>query len=114
MDRATLTPRQGGEYAFTWEGGPTHTGRVLKFVPGRRLTLSWQWPGHERLPETRLRLSLASRAGGTVLTFTHSGFGNGGAWIELYDGAIRGWTYFQMNLKSVLETDHDLRSPYDW
>ncbi|MCI4343237.1 MAG: SRPBCC domain-containing protein [Thermoplasmata archaeon] len=114
MDRASLTPRKGGTYAFSWEDGPTHTGTVLEFVRGKRLTLTWQWPGHERLPRTTLRLSVEPREGGSVLTFTHSGFRKHGAWVDLYDGAIRGWTYFQMNLKSVLENGHDLRSPYDW
>ena len=114
MDRATLTPRTGGRYSFTWEGGPTHTGKVLKFVRGRSMTLTWQWPGLERLGTTKLKLSVKSKAGGAVLTFTHTGFRTRGAWIDLYDGAILGWRYFMMNLKSVMETGHDLRSPYDW
>jgi len=114
MDRATLEPRKGGRYAFEWTGGPTHTGTVLEFVRDRRITLGWQWPGQERLGTTRLRISVAPKAGGTVVTFAHSGFGTGGPWQDLYEGAIRGWTYFLMNLKSVVENGHDLRSPYDW
>jgi uncharacterized protein YndB with AHSA1/START domain len=114
VDRATLSPKKGGAYAFTWEGGPTHTGKVLEFERGKRLTLSWQWPGQERLGMTRLRLTVASQHGGTVLTFTHSGFQRSVAWQEIYEGAIRGWTYFMFNLKSFLETGKDLRSPYDW
>lgn len=114
MDRASLSPRTGGGYAFTWEGGPTHTGKVLEFVRGKSITLTWQWPGLERLGVTKLKIALTRKAGGTVVTFTHTGFRRRGAWVELYDGAIRGWTYFMMNLKSVVETGHDLRSPYDW
>ena len=114
MDRAALTPRKGGSYEFTWEGGPTHRGKILEFVRDRRITFSWQWPGMERLGVTKLSLSIRPKKGGSVLTFTHTGFGTRGPWVDLYDGAIRGWTYFMMNLKSVLETGHDLRSPYDW
>jgi uncharacterized protein YndB with AHSA1/START domain len=114
MDRASLTPRQGGEYAFTWEGGPTHSGKVLEFVTGKRVTLAWQWPGKEQLGTTKLRISLERKGGGTVVRFTHSGFQRSGPWLDLYEGAIRGWTYFMMNLKSVVEHGHDLRSPYDW
>jgi uncharacterized protein YndB with AHSA1/START domain len=114
LDRATLSARKGGRYSFSWEDGPTHTGRVLEFVPDEELTLSWQWPGHEKLGVTTLRLSLEAEEGGTVLRFAHTGFGAGEAWTDLYDGAIRGWTYLQMNLKSVLEVGHDLRSPLDW
>jgi uncharacterized protein YndB with AHSA1/START domain len=114
MDRATLSTRKGGSYSFTWEGGPAHTGRVTEFVRGKRIALTWQWPGMEELGATKLTLSVEPRNGGTVLKFTHSGFRGHGAWGELYEGAIRGWTYFMMNLKSVLENGHDLRSPYDW
>ena len=114
VDKAELTPRKGGAYAFTWEGGPTHTGRVLEFVRNRSITLGWRWPGMEALSLTKLRLSVRPKDGGTVLTFTHSGFHDGGLWVELHDGAIRGWTYFMMNLKSVMEHGFDLRSPNDW
>jgi uncharacterized protein YndB with AHSA1/START domain len=113
-DSASLTGRKGGSYALGWDGGPTHTGRVLEFTRGVGLTLSWQWPGKEKLGMTKLRLSIEPKDDGTVLRFTHSGFQKTGEWPELYEGAIRGWTYFMMNLKSVLERQHDLRSPYDW
>ncbi|MGA7923731.1 MAG: SRPBCC domain-containing protein [Thermoplasmata archaeon] len=114
MDSATLSARKGGTYSFAWEGGPTHTGKVLEFVRGKRLAITWQWPGQESLGMTKLKLSVEPKEGGTILRFTHTGFQTEGAWDELYDGAIRGWTYFMMNLKSVLENGHDLRSPYDW
>lgn len=114
VDRATLSPRTGGHYTFTWEGGPTHSGRVLRFHRGKRIVLTWQWPGDEKLGVTRLALSVERRGGGTVLKFVHSGFRSDGRWNDLYDGAIRGWTYFMMNLKSVLEHGYDLRSPLDW
>jgi uncharacterized protein YndB with AHSA1/START domain len=114
VDTAVLSPRKGGRYAFGWEGGPTHTGTLLEFVPGKRITLSWRWPGHEDLPATKLKMSVAPKDGGTVLLFTHTGFLANGPWVDLHDGAIRGWTYFMMNLKSVLEHGFDLRSPNDW
>jgi uncharacterized protein YndB with AHSA1/START domain len=114
MDRATLSPRKGGSYSFTWEGGPTHSGRITEFARGKHIVLSWQWPGMEKLGVTKLKLSVEPQHGGTVLRFTHSGFLKRGAWVDLHEGAIRGWTYFTMNLKSVLENGYDLRSPYDW
>ena len=114
VDHATLEARKGGSYAFGWDGGPTHTGKVLDLVPNTRITLSWKWPGHEKLPATRLKMSVERKDGGTVLLFTHSGFGNGREWTALHEGAIRGWTYFMMNLKAFMETGKDLRSPDDW
>jgi uncharacterized protein YndB with AHSA1/START domain len=113
-DTATLSPRKGTRYSLGWEGGPAHSGKVLECVPGRSVTLTWQWPGQEELGVTRLKLSVHAKGKGTVLRFTHSGFRGTGPWIALYEGSIRGWTYFLMNLKSVVETGHDLRSPYDW
>jgi uncharacterized protein YndB with AHSA1/START domain len=114
VDGATLSPRKGGRYAYTWKDGPTHTGNVMEFVRGRRIVLTWHWPGQEHLGTTRLKMSVEPREGGTVVKFIHSGFRTKGRWGDLYDGAIRGWTYFMMNLKSVLENGHDLRSPYNW
>jgi uncharacterized protein YndB with AHSA1/START domain len=114
MHRASITPKWGGSYSFSWEGGPTHTGRIVDFVRGKRMTLTWQWPGLEKLGVTKMKLSVERKADGSILRFTHSGFLTGGPWTDLYEGAIRGWTYFMMNFKSVMETNHDLRSPYDW
>jgi uncharacterized protein YndB with AHSA1/START domain len=114
VDRASISPRKGGTYSYSWDGGPTHTGKVLEFVRNRQLTLAWQWPGSEDLGFTRLRIAVAPKEHGTVLTFAHSGFRRGKAWDDLHDGAIHGWSYFMLNLKSVLEHGQDLRSPYDW
>jgi len=114
LDEATLSPRTGGRYSFRWKGGPTHTGRVLEFVRGKHLTLTWQWPGAGDLLVTKLKISATPKGRGTVVKFTHSGFPKQERWVDLYGGAIQGWTYFLMNLKSVLEHDHDLRSPEDW
>ncbi len=113
-DTATLSGRKGGSYTLGWTGGPTHSGKVLAFAPGRGLTLAWQWPGQEGLGVTKLKLSISPKKSGAILRLTHSGFRRTGEWNELYESSIRGWTYFMMNLKSVLESDHDLRSPFDW
>jgi len=113
-DRATLSGRKGGRYSLGWDGGPTHSGKLLRFERGRSLTLAWQWPGQESLGTTRLKIAIEPKGDGTIVRFVHSGFRSGGEWTELYEGAIRGWTYFLMNLKSVLESGCDLRSPDDW
>ena len=110
VDGATLSPRKGGRYSFTWHGGPTHTGRVVEFVRGKRLTLTWQWPGMEDSLVTRLRMSVEPQGKGSVVKFAHSGFPKQERWVDLYAGAIQGWTYFLMNLKSVLDHGEDLRS----
>lgn len=111
-DRAELTPRKGGTYLLGWTGGPTHTGKVLEFEPGRRVALAWSWPGVS-LRGTVFRLSVEPKERGSLFTIEHSGFPKLAKWTELYAGAEWGWTYFAMNLKSVLETGHDLRSTLD-
>jgi len=113
-DSAALSRRKGGRYSLGWTDGPTHSGTVLEYSRGRGYTLTWAWPGKESLGSTKLRLSIESKGDGTLLRFTHSGFQRSEEWDELYEGAIRGWTYFMMNLKSRIENHHDLRSPHDW
>ncbi len=114
LDGATLSLRRGGRYSFTWDRGPTHTGKVLEFVPEKRIVLTWQWPGQEEVLVTRLKLEIAPKNAGTVVKLTHSGFPKQDRWVDLYGGAIQGWQYFLMNLKSVLDHGQDLRSQYDW
>lgn len=111
-DRAELTAAKGGTYLLGWTDGPTHTGTVLEFHPGRSIALAWEWPGVE-LQGTVLRLSVEPKDDGSILFVEHTGFPRREQWTDLYGGAEWGWTYFAMNLKSFLETGHDLRSKYD-
>jgi len=111
-DRAEISPEKGGSYLLGWNGGPTHTGTIIEFDPGRTIAFSWEWPGVS-LKGTVFRLSVEPREGGTVLSVEHTGFPKLERWTDLYGGAEWGWTYFALNLKSVLETGHDLRSRYD-
>ena len=111
-DRAEIDPKQGGAYLFGWDGGPTHTGTITEFEPNRIIALAWEWPGVS-LKGTVFRLSVEPKEDGTVLAIDHSGFPKVEKWTDLYGGAEWGWTYFALNLKSVLETGHDLRSKYD-
>ena len=111
-DRAELSARKGGSYRLGWTDGPTHTGKLLEYDPGRSITLSWEWPG-VALRGTTLRLSVEPKDGGSLFAIEHSGFPKLDEWTDLYGGAEWGWTYFAMNLKSVLETGHDLRSRLD-
>ncbi len=110
--RAEITPKKTGPYLLGWTGGPTHTARILEFEPGKSIGLTWAWPGVS-LRGTVLRLSVAPEDDGSLLTVEHSGFARIGEWTDLYGGAEWGRTYFAMNLKSVHETGHDLRSGHD-
>ena len=111
-NHAELTPQKGGRYSLGWTDGPTHTGTVVEFEPGKSIGLAWEWPG-VTLKGTVFRLSVEPRDDGTILTVEHSGFPKLEEWTDLYGGAEWGWTYFAMNLKALLETGKDLRSKYD-
>lgn len=111
-DRAELTLENGGRYLLGWNDGPTHTGSIVEVIPGKRLALAWSWPG-VALEGTVFSLTVEADGDGALLRIEHTGFPRNETWAELYGGAEWGWTYFAMNLKSVLETGRDLRSPQD-
>jgi uncharacterized protein YndB with AHSA1/START domain len=111
-DQATLEPRKGGQYSFGWTNGPKHTGTVVEFEPNKTLSITWDWDGVE-LHGTIYTLSVKPAEGGTEFGVDHSGFPRTEQWADLYGGAEWGWTYFAMNLKSVMETGHDLRAKLD-
>jgi uncharacterized protein YndB with AHSA1/START domain len=111
-DSAEITLRKDGRYRIGWKDGPTHSGRLLEYDPGRSLTLSWEWEGVP-LRNTRLRMSVEPIDDGALFHIEHSGFPAEERWGELYGGAEWGWTYFAMNLKSFVETGRDLRAKYD-
>ncbi len=109
---ADLSPRKGGRYSLGWTDGPTHTGEIVEFEPGKSIAFAWEWPGVS-LKGTVFRLSVEPKEAGSLLVVEHSGFPKLEEWTDLYGGAEWGWTYFAMNLKSVLETGKDLRTKYD-
>jgi uncharacterized protein YndB with AHSA1/START domain len=111
-DRAEVSPRKGGKYLLAWKDGPTHTGTIVDYREGERIAFEWMWPGVE-LQGTVFSLSVEAKDAGTILGIDHSGFPRREEWTDLYGGAEWGWTYFALNLKSVLEKGHDLRSKYD-
>ncbi|HTW54924.1 MAG TPA: SRPBCC domain-containing protein [Thermoplasmata archaeon] len=111
-DHAEIDLRPGGRYALGWTGGPTHTGTVAALAPGRSVSLRWTWPNVE-LEGTEFSLATEPKDDGALLRVDHTGFPLDPRWVDLYGGAEWGWTYFAMNLKSVLETGRDLRSPHD-
>lgn len=114
LAKASLDKEKGGDYKFTWQGGYTESGKVLDYVPGKRLSLSW--PGYWKkrlLGWTRATFTVENRGKGTLLKLRHSGYGSSEAWIWNYALTHAGWSYYLTNLKSVLERGSDLRSRLD-
>lgn len=109
-----ITPKKGGNYAFTWQGGYSHSGKVLDYVRDQRLSLLWPHrSGEDLLGNTRVTFRLKPKEEGTLLEMTHAGFKSGAAWGKEYDGTNSGWAYYLTNLKSVVQHNKDLRSPLD-
>jgi uncharacterized protein YndB with AHSA1/START domain len=113
LAKAEMPLRKGAPYRFEWAGGYSHTGRVLEVVPDRRLTLEWPNGSGTQRFTTRVTFSLRRAGRGTFLTVSHSGFPRTPVGIEQYGGTQSGWAYYLLNLRSVLERGHDLRSPRD-
>ena len=78
---AEIDPRVGGAYKVGWRytidgravvGGPT---TILAYDPPRRLVLDWpDWRGDPDVTGQTIAFELAPSAGGTTLTFVHTGF----------------------------------------
>jgi uncharacterized protein YndB with AHSA1/START domain len=110
--RADLPAKTGARYELEFDGGWRHRGTVQRFRAGRSIALAWAWDGVP-LQGTVLTLSVRPKKGGALFQLVHDGFPREKKWMDLYGGAEWGWTYYGMNLKSVLETRHDLRSRWD-
>jgi uncharacterized protein YndB with AHSA1/START domain len=114
LESATLSLRPGSPYWFTWPGGYQHEGQIVAVKLGRSLTISWpQGTPRKPLGITQVRFTVRRKGKGSVLVLVHSGFGSGPQWVETYALSSSGWAYFLTNLKSVLETGHDLRRDDD-
>ncbi len=113
LKKAQLPPTKGRGYGFEWQGGYSHAGRVLDFVKNRRVSLS-RPNSFKNLPgETQVTFTVRKRGSGTLLQVRHVGYKRSDAWLRLYGGTQSGWAHYLMNLNSVLEHGHDLRSPRD-
>lgn len=110
--RADVPAKTGERYELEFVGGWRHQGTVQRFRAGRSIAFTWAWDGVP-LKETVLTLSVRPKKGGALFQLVHSGFPREKKWMGLYGVTEWGWTYHGMNLKSVLETHHDLRSPWD-
>ncbi len=111
-EEAEVERRKGGAYRLIFAGGWLHEGSVVGYSPGRSITLAWSWPGVP-VTGTRLKMSVKPKGSGTIFRMVHTGFPPAKEWVDLYGGAEWGWTYYGLNLKSVLESGHDLRSAED-
>ncbi len=115
LAKAKVDLKKGGKIEFVWMGGQKMASKVKKVVPNKQVAYAWQ----DELPKGKKAKTLAEfkvvkKGKGSLLKLTHSGFGEGKAWIEPYGAIQSGWAYYLTNLKSLMQNDVDLRSKYDW
>jgi uncharacterized protein YndB with AHSA1/START domain len=109
--RVTGSGEQGGTLVLDWGNGVEWHMPVLRADPHRLLVVGDAGPiGHERQQTgadtgaVRIEYALQAVAGGvTRLTVTHSGFGTGPGWDEMYDGVNSGWFYELRSLRHYVE-----------
>ena len=106
-DTALFDARPGGNYYVAWNSGYYATGQVVKLTAPSKVTLTWLGRGY---PEaTEVKISVAKKKAGTVVTVAQVGVGTGKKWGNAYAEVKDGWEKSLENLQSVLETGEDIR-----
>jgi uncharacterized protein YndB with AHSA1/START domain len=100
---ATVDPREGGEYKFSWpEQGWHLQGRYTRFEPGARLGFTWSWDHDQTKYEPQqVELAFEQIEGGTKLTIDHGPWTQDGSEQTDRQGVIEGWIHFGMRLAGL-------------
>jgi len=115
LSKAKVNLRKGGKIEFTWAGGHKMVGKVKRIVAGREVEYTWHDDlGKGNEAKTLVQFKVLKKGSGSILKLKHSGFGESRTWIELYGAIQSGWAYYLTNLKSVIQSERDLRSENDW
>jgi len=105
-DQAIFEPQIGGKYHLRWKNAEgVWSGVVTEFIRGNTLAFTWQPPDEPY--ETNVRIKLLAQDTGTLVELTHTGFTSAAS----LDKNIASWRFYLENLKSVIETATDRRTP---
>lgn len=109
--KAVVEPSVGGAYELFWE--PEHPERnstvgcrITDLVPNSELSFNWKGPAeHAEVmgDATQVFVRLEAREGGTLLRFTHAGWGSGARWEKARRWQAEAWKEAIENLKNMLE-----------
>lgn len=104
-DQAVIEPALGGKYHFKWnDKDGVWSGVVTEFIRGNTLGFTWRSPDDP--DETNVRFKLFPQGSQTILELTHSNFRS----ADTLDKAVKDWTFYLENLKSVIEEGTDMRA----
>lgn len=106
-DTVLFDPTPGANFYVAWNSGYYATGQVTKTDAPRKVGLTWHGRGEPEPSE--VRITIAKKKSGAIVTVTHSGVGTGKKWGGAAAQIMRGWEKGLENLQSVLETGEDLR-----
>lgn len=98
---------------FEWPGMDWHLrGRILEWLPERRLTFTWRWDHEPTLPERTVAVELEpiAEGAGTLLTLRHGTYGEGDLEAADRQSHIDGWNYFLPRLEAAAQLRKNLPS----
>jgi uncharacterized protein YndB with AHSA1/START domain len=104
---ATVDPRLGGAYTFSWPEKDWHLrGTYTAFEPAKHLGFTWMWD-HDRGVSEPLQVDLTFEEipGGTQLRIEHGPWADNEAAQTERLGVIEGWIHFGMRLAGLRKGD---------
>ncbi len=110
-DAAVLEPKRGGKFKFSFYKDSDRRkkmdqdffpeGKVLEFIPNKKLAYSWQHKNIPEFPETIVTWELEQLGKNkTRLTLTHSGFTRKEGDMKSAQEHNQGWSFFLGELVS--------------
>lgn len=106
-DSARAQVREGGPFTLMWNSGHWAAGVYSAVEADKRLAFSWHEadaPG-----TTQIEVRFAAVDGGTHVSLTQTGFGDGEAWDSYRAESELKWRELLDNLRTLMETANDAR-----
>jgi uncharacterized protein YndB with AHSA1/START domain len=107
VTEAQIDPRPGGIFNLYWKENHV-PGQIVALDPPRRMVFTWD--DGPKYGVTTCSIDFEPHNDGTLLRLTHTGFGDGDNWDDLYNGVNGGWTEELENLRRWLEEG----APKEW
>jgi uncharacterized protein YndB with AHSA1/START domain len=101
MQEVAIELKPGGTIRTNWAPGVGEHGKVKEVKPSQLFSFTWE--GAFSPTPTTLTFELRAEKDGTLLTFTHSGIGEGEGW-GAYTTIDKAWDAHLQDLTSWIET----------
>src|SRR5688500_10775937 len=106
-DSARAQVREGGPFTLMWNSGHWTAGVYSAVEADKRLAFSWHEADAPGM--TQIQVRFAAVDGGTRVSLTQTGFGDGDVWDEYRGKSERNWRELLDNLRELMEEAHDAR-----